>query len=603
MPYLGVAETSTTITCTFDSGDAVVWTISDEDAVLKEGDNPLRAVIHENYFEWTVYDTYMLRWQHDTAASTTGIAFDSGNSYCTDANKVQIGSYDYYLYPATSTVNTNKMTYAAELADISITQNTGSAVTDRNWPGKIASGTSGACYDGAFHVTSDSNNAGKFTMDRARALFAFVLEEWEHKSGDPSSPTEHCTFHDKMDSIADGHTPAIGTGTVTVAGSPTLENGTQGNGVLCDASSDYFRIASSGNMSDISKGCITFDYIDVGTLDLYESMYIFFGHNNFRLRHDSHTQLRLHEKTFTGVINIFDGLVHSVMCNWDYDASWCQLVIDGVIQGSGDPGIEPTFTYLYIGNDSGSDSCQGIIDNFKIYNTPILPYGTLIPANIISGDVGYDMAHSDILFYWDCAQDALRIGTGSVTTETGDYQAGGPTGNYLDNLTSDTNSITATGHIDPSAGSISFWFNLDTIAADYIFRCEADASNEIYIRVDAGDSTDYHLIAAYQAGGTTELLVMPDNSMKIGNWYHVRLTWGSGYCSLWCDGVLHETEAIAGTWAGTLGTMYIMCGASNSYECDGKIAGVTITSNPNTPQLFTANGKPLILPDFKSEVA
>jgi len=97
-PYLNVTSTSTTITCTFDSGDAVVWTISAEDAVLKES-NTLRAVIHEDYFEYTVYDTYMVRWQHDTGAITTGAAFGS-NTYCTDANKVQIGSYDYYLYPA-----------------------------------------------------------------------------------------------------------------------------------------------------------------------------------------------------------------------------------------------------------------------------------------------------------------------------------------------------------------------------------------------------------------------------------------------------------------------------------------------------------------------
>ena len=63
------------------------------------------------------------------------------------------------------------------------------------------------------------------------------------------------------------------------------------------------------------------------------------------------------------------------------------------------------------------------------------------------------------------------------------------------------------------------------------------------------------------------------------------------------NGVSQGATGMTGTWSGgSSGT--IQFGGADCY-----LDSVTITSNPNTPQLFTANGKPLILPDFKSEVA
>ncbi len=566
-PYLGVETTATTITVDFDSGDTVTWTISDENASLIEN-TPIRVCVHEDYFCWYVYDSYMLRWQHDTAANTTGIAFASGNSYCTDANKVQIGSYDYYLYPATSDVNNNKTTYAAELADISITQDTGSAVTDRNWPGEIGAGTNGACYDGAFHVISDSSNAGKFTMDRARALFTTVIEEWPIMSGDPESPTEHLTFWDKMDSIADGHTPAYSAGGDTVAvndTSLTLKEGTKGYGV--EGLSGSFSFPSANNI-DVDKGAITFDYYPNSGWGS-ESRFFFNAKlgdfssriNGYNWQFDYgnlQTSFSVHD------LNMVAGVKYSCHYFW-YNAAGFSLVglaINGktlaIVYGTGESiTLDSTMYILNYTSSNSSYDVNGVVDSFKIYDTTILPYGSFIPANIISGDVSYDMAHSDITLYSNVS--SLDIGTTSV--------------NDISNISNSAGTIAF--QVDPSSSlsadetlfSAGTNFKIEWINADNDVKFTyGTATVQTSTSLPSGLDGKHWVVARYEANNTISIEI---------------------------DGLIGSASA---STAPTLGSAI-------TWSSNVGMTKRTITSKQNTPQLWTANLTPLILPDFKSEVA
>jgi len=647
-PYISIATSSTTITCTFDSGDAVVWTISDEDAVLKES-NTLRAVIHENYFEWTVYDEYMVRWQHDTGAITTGAAFTS-NTYCTDANKVQIGSYNYYFYPATSANDTNSTALAAELADITITQNTGSAVTDRHWPGKIASGTSGACYDGAFHVTSDSNNAGKFTMDRARALFATVIEDRPVMSGDPASPTTHDTCRLKCGDNTASSTIVAATGSnanweAVSDGANRNTNtsgdhvdGASGSGLNTQDGTAYIDMSLTGHANAFFKtGAIKigmqpqFSYDDAADQTLFhvyisanDYLMCWYDVGNDRFEFivawgGTTATVNLTAHTVDGTLQVFD----TIWCAWDSDnnniAIWNGRETD-VDSNSGTPSASNPSKFTIGAKQDRSLPGDFILDDLLTLSDCIRNHGTFIPANIISGDVGYDMAHDDILLYWDgsdCIGTNVQIGgvqgtlgssnTGGVTSfptsggidGSGYFDNGGYAGDRFLSFPVTLNDI-----VNFSKGSSSFWiYFTETRGSRGIFTLYVDDDNYLEIQTGSDQDTIY---TAYRAGGTGSPLSRSlSQTLTLNKWHHFYVKWESGDYGhkVIINGILEVAyNTFTGTFSGSTGYIYLGK-RHDSYSGDVYISKVTITSNHNTPQLWTANGKPLILMDFKSEVA
>jgi len=639
-PYLDVATTSTTITCTFDSGDAVVWTISDEDAVLKEGNNPLRAVIHENYFEWTVYDTYMLRWQHDTGASTTGISL-SGNTYCTDANKVQIGSYDYYFYPATSANDTNSTTLAAELADISITQNTGSAVTDRHWPGKIASGTSGACYDGAFHVKSDSNNAGKFTIDRARALFATVIENWKWMSGDPASPTTYDTCRLKCGDNAASSTVVAATGTnanweaVSDGGNSNTNtsgdhvDGASGSGLDTQNGTAYIDMSLTGHANAFFKtGAIKigmqpqFAYNDAADQTLF---HVYIDANNYLMCwYDAGNDrfefivawggttatVNLTAHTADGTLQVWD----TIWCAWDSDnnniAIWNGRETDAG-SNTGTPSASNPSKFTIGAKQDRSLPSDFILDDVLTLSDSIRNHGTYIPANIINGDVGYDMAHSDILLYWGCENNITEIGLKTVTYPDSDgflstdakfigtkgFEVVGNGGRAI---------MDCPAFSDQEQGRVSLWYKRTTTRG-HLWSIYIDDDNYIYGRIESDDDLSFRI----RANGTsyTTYANTSGEVLAADGWVFLDFRWYSdGLMRIFKNGVECSYDAQITSRPESLVGTFDKFGVAweqqyNTYSSFGYYDQVTITSNPNTPQLWTANGKPLILTDFKSEVS
>jgi len=495
---------------------------------------------------------------------------------------------------------------------------TGLPITDRNVPATINT-TSGFCADGAFHVTSDSNNAGKFTMDRARALFATVIEDWPVMSGDPSSPTEHLLFWDKMDSIANGHSPEEGTGTVTVSGSQSLVDGVKGDAVYSDTSADYFQIATSGNIEK-EQGTIEFYYIpnytgapshrcDLFLFELSPLFYVYIDTSSFLTFYCGGNTTNF--DGFTTDYCIAGQPVHLKFC-WAEDSTdslrW--IIINGKIKAFERVAALQTSldtTGQFAGRSSSSRQIEGSLDNFKIYDTPILPYGTFIPANIISGDVGYDMAHSDILLYWGCENNITEISSKTVTYPDSDgflstdakfigtkgFEVVGNGGRAI---------MDCPAFSDQEQGRVSLWYKRTTTRG-HLWSIYIDDDNYIYGRIESDDDLSFRI----RANGTsyTTYANTSGEVLAADGWVFLDFRWYSdGLMRIFKNGVECSYDAQITSRPESLVGTFDKFGVAweqqyNTYSSFGYYDQVTITNNPNTPQLWTANGKPLILPDFK----
>jgi len=623
-PYISVVTTSTTITVEFDSGDSVVWTIADENAILKENP-PVRAVIHEDYFEWTVYDEYMVRWQHDTAASTTGAAF-SGNSYCTDANKTQIGSYNYYFYPATSANNTAKTTLAAELADISTGITTGTAVTDRHWPGKIASGTSGACYDGAFHLTSDSNNAGKLTIDRDRALPAVVIEDWPIMTGDPSAPDEYLT--ESWD-CSQGTTNTGGK-TVAISGASYVE-GVKGNGIEI-LGTDTVRFPFDGDTLDVNTGTIEFDY--KGTPDAHNFLFMVTSDagEHLWLRFGSSSYMQIggmgaeSNRTVFPWANLDNNTFYHFKFVYSFSGGNCNYKLSiGAESDSFSFAMTQlaatTNPLISVGCHSSASTvaCEGIIDNFKIYSAPILPYGSFIPGDIIHSEE-YDRAHSDITFFWDCESTAIQIhnlpDSGTVITNGTTFEPGIDGNGVEFNASTDFVECDCSNgyNIDVNQGTISFYYKQSGTCANWAaFLALTDNTTHGNWHIQRYSSDDNKLAWNMRNDGVPGVYNFTHSSSFLdGNWHFFALSWdlnstgelANGIITI--DGVKLTRVQQAGYFnenTGLNGTLRLGRAVSEAISIGGVMDNITITSSPSTPAVSTINGKPILLPHIKSEVS
>ena len=219
------------------------------------------------------------------------------------------------------------------------------------------------------------------------------------------------------------------------------------------------------------------------------------------------------------------------------------------------------------------------------------------------------MAHSDITFFWDTKTDTLKIPTSSPPTLTkgGSYvSSGGPDddGYYDNDGTSNHVAVTVTSEdiISLKKGSLGLWFNLQYIANYDSILGFGDNTDllEIYLY-------NSKLNGNYKTAGNNNYL-SGVTTLSTGDWHYLYIQWADGnnggFVRVYMDGILEvEDTSVSGSVSYTSGTLYFCDDRNGGGNLDAFICKPTITSNPNTPQLWTANGKPLILPDFKSEVA
>jgi len=509
---------------------------------------------------------------------------------------------------------------------------TGDPVDDRNIPATIST-ASGFCADGAYHVTSDSNNAGKLTLDRDRALLGVVIEGDHYKTGDPSAPDEYllCQWNCDSDTL-DVYNATDGS-TVTRSGADYDSDGTKGKGCeLLDANNDTIDfVASDGNNINLDTGTIEFDFKQTEIFNTFRTLFIlgssatafalYSGSTStsyiFRFAGSSYT---ISGSGGAGTnVDIADGQWHHLKLTWEKGGK-AILWFDGEATDDDttlvDSSPSPTNTTFHLGCwYSSGDAIGGIIDNFKIYSAPILPYGSFIPGDIIHSDE-YSRAHSDVTFFWDgsdCTSSDVQIG--GVLGTLGSSNTGGTTsfptsggvgdGGYFDNEDRTTTNylrlpVTSNDLVDPNSCTIGVWVSFPSTptARSTILSFGVDANNFYELYIDGGVSnavvlrsmrngvSDYSYNASYPVAANTEYFI------------EARLTADS--VGVFMDSILMEEEATTGVFVGDISYLFLGINyTGTSYGCDCHISTVTITSSPSTPSVSTINGIPVNYPDVR----
>jgi len=543
-------------------------------------------------------------------------AVTSGNSGVTEPGT---GSgWTTYWVQCHKYTSTDRLAMGIQYYDIAASTNlpdivdsTGSFVTDLNLPKTIDSNEAFAS-DGAYHLDLDpDDHNAKIEFDQTEYNPVVILHDPSVRTGNGS--TEHLLVHWKCDSDT-LDTYQEDSGTITRNGA-TFVSGVRGNGVLYDTTDEetYFQ-CTDGTSIDFDQGTLTFTYQNNGTglVNLTKFIYHGTGDAQFNFDRYSSSQLRFEMGVdgliFTPTVDVEDGATHTITLIWEDD--FRLVVMDGVVQVvSFATYTKPSSTgNLYIGNNSaGLYYVNGIIDNFKIYDAPIIPYGTFISAQHVEDD-DYIDAHSDIVVYVhgdEVQSDSVKIGGGTITANSMAYITG-PDGvaNSAFNFTGQgigTDYIRITpsaGVISNTKGKICFWYrHNDTSSSSYATICEhTSASNALRIKV--GSSTRFTF--SYPDGSAA---TYQDYSAGFWDdqWHYYEFIYNvdDGYAEMWVDEALSD-HVDSSLVAGDFSSGYLVVGNTAdgwNRDCGGDIHGFTVTNDINTPQLpFVLGHGPVWVP-------
>jgi len=489
---------------------------------------------------------------------------------------------------------------------------TGSVVPDMVIPKQLS--VDGCASDGARHLEMASDEI-EYTVDTERIGHVDVIEDPPIQTGTVGSPTDHLLCHLKLDENAaspnlndETANNADGTWSLLSDGSDRNTN-TSGDSVqeigrgrnLDNQNIAYIdMVVGSGTVHDndyFQQGSLEIKFKPNFAYDVSSHTYIFdlyiSGNDNIELYYNyNDDRFAAKAEGSNGAYYAYSDAYTSneslqvettILMSWSFTYNFILIAVNGEVKDftalpSSPTSSQPSEFSVCCRHSRGY---QGdlTIDYVKTFDAPLLPYGAYFTGN---GAVDVDHAHEDILFYWDCTQDALQIGSGSMTTE-GSYGAGGVFGgNCLINGGSDYNIISNSGHVDGAEGTFSAWVKVDAAAltSDRIFYAPYDGDNYIRINMD-GDT----LIAVYKAGGTTEYMAGSIDIKTGNNWHHLLLRWNSSTVELWVDDVLDVEDSVGGTWTGTITDINLMCAGAGSYEMPGNMDKVFISSKFGTPQI------------------
>ncbi|NOR27625.1 MAG: hypothetical protein GQ540_03740 [Lutibacter sp.] len=505
----------------------------------------------------------------------------------------------------------------------------GKWVRDLNIPASIGKG--GLASDGAYHAEmglTDGDPQLQLTADIDRnnmALAPHQNEAWGMKTVNDagSALDEHLicywscaslTVLDIFDASTDG-------GTVTLTGVDVNTDGIRGKAVgdFTDASDIATFPCTDGSNVVADRGTITFSYKNNGSTPAGYNR--FFEHslgstNALQLLRNSTFNDRFEVQVGnTGALtgsdfgtDLLDGNWHSITMGWDQAKSFIYISLNGVVHVHSVAFTAPTLSSgtMQIGNrSSGSRQCEGLIDNFKIYNELILPYGAYFTG--IGSDstdlaaVNTNTAHSDVTCYFDSEIDtvaALQIGTStlfSIDSTISIATSGGPDGKDCLNFTTKTATSSQALEIDGtdidlSNSSFGFWYSpqytgIPTTSQNILFN-----SGEISLthNITSGDL----VLACGVNGGITESAWSP----VAGVWYFIRFNLETNNLKMFIDDIQISTTDNVYTAPSApavieFGRTYQGAAAHNYY-----LGKIYITSNPNTPQLRTAGYRPIVLP-------
>jgi len=528
----------------------------------------------------------------------------------------------------------SRLLLSSQLKDFVLDQSPskGSDVTDMVLPEALSSGTLHA--DGAHHYDFDSNDELTITGDRDRIEPNFVMHNHPFYSG--SGPTDHL-----IEKFLFNDNAASSTVVATVGNNAVWEesdgtdrntsNDTVTTNIVRDRgldTADTYHVTCNTTVYDndfFKKGAVllTFTpqwgYDDAADQTLF---HLYIDANNQLQLYYSATNDRYEFKvTWGGTATTINGPAHTsnytlqtitrLLASWDSDKDSLILVRYGINLASGFNTGTPSSSgaaYVIIGANSDGDGTTSLnadvfLDNFMAFDGGIRPYGAYFTGN---GSVDTDVAHSGIKFYWGCESTSSEIGSKTITLGSTSLASGNVIdGTYVldtDGGNSASTAITSEDMIDFNKGSISLWVNVQTWTNDkYIFTASEGENNYIGLTITSDDDFRFN----YRHNGTNELVTSSALGAVVNRWYYIRVTWDdTGKAYLYVNGISRGTPnaVSAADWAGDgTGTFYFGGDYEGSNGADVLIDQVYITSDPDTPEVWTAFGKPLHMPLFKKD--
>ncbi len=478
----------------------------------------------------------------------------------------------------------------------------------------------GFASDGATHTDLESSTYdAKLAINQTEINRVDVLHEASVRTGDGT--TEHCIFRWDCGSDTGYKGPSTSDTQITGSRTGTGDYTTDGVQGKCydnvATSTNYIRFANTSNdIINPQAGVLSFDF-NVQTAGTDWMWIAYVDGNNEIYAYTSSTDIVLRYRaggTLVTMIcdtNLITGEWYHLDFVWadSNNGSFVQLWINGDLINS--TIVTTAFTgspsYIYFGsNATGTANSDALYDNVRGYSAPILPYGTLIPANVESD---YSDAHSDILEYWDMESTTTNIGGLIVTLPDADgtlEAAAALTGtsgfrNVGDGARAE---FTTPPFTTIEQGAVGLWVKpsaADITASRYFWYIEDPdhanrADNNIEMYVDTNERILF-MIKAQGAQYYCDDSVSPQ--YVAGKWmYALCKWWSNGDMALWINGQLVGSRTGArSTIVGTLDSF----GVTNDYWSTYGVAGdydcLTISDNPNTPQLpFVLGSGPIIIP-------
>jgi hypothetical protein len=287
------------------------------------------------------------------------------------------------------------------------------------------------------------------------------------------------------------------------------------------------------------------------------------------------------------------------------EGEYFQCFIDGKSVATFDVDAIPDFTSNNIDTfDLGrySSNYAGFyIDEVKLIDGCLLPFGGGPFTG--NGEVNTSLAHSDILFHWDCESTSINIPSAKTATLNGSAAivSGGVNGSYeLDTIAYSTNHyasipVVESDIINPHKGSFQAWIKINSSGSDYdVIFGFGDADDYLIIRISNTDELQY----IYRSQ-STYFTYNTGETLTVGQWYHIKAIWDdTDSIYLYLDGILPSTPAqVTKTWDGiTSGTIYLGCNYSGGSGADVSFDQISITNDPNTPDRWSIFGKPIYYP-------
>jgi hypothetical protein len=286
-----------------------------------------------------------------------------------------------------------------------------------------------------------------------------------------------------------------------------------------------------------------------------------------------------------------------LLFSWDSDQDLSFMALDGkMIEAQINTGAPTSSdpTEFRIGMTQGA-IFRGdfIIDEIKTFSEAVLPFGAYFIGN---GEVDTSVAHADILTFIEGDEsdsDPLKIGTGNIDIN------GATQGTGVDDVSnsaflidgSSENIQIANTNMPTTRGAIAFWFKHNSAFSSSARFIQCDDTNGIDIYRHSTTATTWYFKIA---GDTAAMTTIPD-IFTTDLWHWIKFTWDADedYRRIYIDSILEGESTVAFGDPSYSSTCYFGNTSTGSRQIGGYMDKIFITSNPDTPEIWTAFGKPL----------